>query len=503
MQSYLYKPEKIRISNLSRKDFCRNSLCPKDYKELLLPKNSRPLIDFINNEDRASSINKGKEIGSALYMKKSKYRFLKTVNVTERVLYDQSSIEYCTKVSNFTPETGDVFIVKDGGGEGLGEVAYYIKNNLFTDFISAGIIDLKLKKEYKWYVLAFLKSQHFKDYVNVNTAQGSTIRHSKMIALDYHVPLPLNNSKKEIKYISYLMRNLLSKEIEIQKRTLKIDHLIENEIVIKKDKPKGYKITKSKISNSSRLDTGLYSQNYISINEAIENYAHGFYCIDLPEIKSGSTPKIRIFNGDNSNYLWVTPTDIRDEGFYNPVEKISMPTDNNIKDDCVLFINRTSKGKKGEFVGIACFYDHSYYGDGHHNQGIYRFSGREKDEQLFIVAFMNCKLMRTLCGCISLGSKMKEMKSKDFSDIKIPLFPDKIKSEISKLYYNNIEGPSNQLELYSYIKLELKRNKSLGIFQLNKEAIELKIKLEKAIYSIIRGKSLSFDLSYKEKLTVL
>lgn len=35
-----------------------------------------------------------------------------------------------------------------------------------------------------------------------------------------------------------------------------------------------------------------------------------------------------------------------------------------------MLINRTSRGGKGEYVGIGTFYDYDAYGDGHHNQGI-------------------------------------------------------------------------------------------------------------------------------------
>ena len=494
MKSYLTQTRCIKVSELSQKDFCKNSLCPKDYKNISLPKISKPLKDFL------SSVNKGKEIGSSLYMKKSKYRFLKTVNITERCLYEQSNVEFCAKVSNFSPLTGNIFIVKDGAGDGLGQVAYYIKNDLFVDFISAGIISVDLKEEHKWYVLAFLKSKHFRDYINVNTAQGSTIRHSKMVALDYQVPFPVKDGNNTEKYLSDLMCNLLDKEKEINIRRIKIDEIIENELNIQESEFKIHRTTKNDLLSHLRMDTGLYSLKYTKINDAIEHYNQGYYSISLDKIKSGSTPKIRIFNGKNSKFLWVTPTNIQDEGFYNPIERISMPTENNIKQDCVLFINRTSKGSKGEFVGITCFYDHSYYGDGHHNQGIYRISDLPRNEQFFIVAFMNSRIMRRLCGCISLGSKMKEMKSKDFSKIKFPKFPNEIKDEISKLYFLTKNEQKTTLNLDSYLSVEMERNKVIGIFQLNKEILELKKKIDNAVHAIIHGDDIAFDFSYRNTL---
>ena len=110
------------------------------------------------------------------------------------------------------------------------------------------------------------------------------------------------------------------------------------------------------------------------------------------------------------------------KGFFAPVDTISTPKAINIKKDCILFINRTSKGKKGEYVGITSFYDFGYYGYGQHNQGLYRIDHLKKDELLFISAFMNSNIMRKLCGNISIGSKMKEMKIIRFCNIKISKF---------------------------------------------------------------------------------
>ena len=77
MKSYIHKPLSIKKSDLfDRKDFCKYSLCPKDYRKLKgTNTNLKVFSDFITKKFR------GKEIGSDAYMKKSNYRFLKTVNL--------------------------------------------------------------------------------------------------------------------------------------------------------------------------------------------------------------------------------------------------------------------------------------------------------------------------------------------------------------------------------------------------------------------------------------
>jgi hypothetical protein len=153
-----------------------------------------------------------------------------------------------------------------------------------------------------------------------------------------------------------------------------------------------------------------------------------------------------------------------------------------------LHINRTSKGKKGEYVGITCFYDISYYGEGQHNQGLYRVEYLSKSEMLFITAFMNSRIMRKICGNISIGSKMKEMKSYDFATLKFPKFDSSLKVKIEELYYNNVD--KQEFDLETYLNKEKVRNRDLGIFQLNAEIIEIKQELESMLNKIITEASI-------------
>lgn len=491
MSSFLIKKSSFKISQISNKDFCKYSLCPKDYKQLPINSNSKDLNGFIIEQF------KGLEIGSDSYMKKSKYRFLKTVNTSSNFLYNQTSIEFCKPSKATKPKDGSFLIVKDGAGSGLGEVALYIQHSDFNDYISAGLIGVSAKEKVKWYLFALLKSQHFKDYVNVNTAQGSTIRHSKLIALQYKVPFPSfkNHNQPDLieKYVSIITQNIIDKEQQIEKRQNLIDDLIYSELLENQKSSFKYNLPKkSDLLNHKRIDSGLYTKKYKKENHLIESYKKGYFQIPVDKFKSGSTPRIRIFNGTKFKYQWVTPTNITDEGFFAPVDTISTPKVNNLNKDCILFINRTSKGKKGEYVGITCFYDFGYYGLGQHNQGLYRIDHLKKDELLFISAFMNSKIMRMLCGNISIGSKMKEMKSYDFATLKYPNFENELKQKIKNLYY--FEKPKTEYELNSYLVKEKNRNKEIGIFQLNTEIIELKDKLKEIIDKIINEQSIKIEL---------
>lgn len=489
--SYITKPKSIKHSDFHSH---RSSLCPKDYRKLLTTNSeAKKLSTLLKN------CFQGQEIGSEAYLRNSKFRFLKTVNITESFTIDETSIEFCLPLNTKKPKQGNILIVKDGAGNGLGEVCYYnLENKDATDSISAGVLSIDVKKEFRFYVLGILKTQHFKDFVNLNTPEGSTIRHSKKIAIDYYVPFPSikhnNESEKIIDYVSLIVQNIIHKEEEVKKRLSQINNAIVDELMNNQKGISNNMITRiSEIKNNSlRFDAGMYSNEYKQYRNLISNYSNGFFNIPLDNLKSGSTPDIRIFS-TKAMLKWVTPTDIKDEGFFAPTVNISMPTSNNLSENAVLFINRTSKGKKGEYVGIACYYDHSYYGDGHHNQGIYRVDKYSEQKKQFIVAFMNATIMRKICGYTSQGTKMKEMKMNNFSELIFPEFPDKKLKEISTKYFNNYPANSD-LKLENYLPKEKTRNSKLGIFQLNLEIQKMKEKLVSIVDKIIKEEPIKIEL---------
>lgn len=394
---------------------------------------------------------------------------------------------------------GDVIVSRNAS---LGKISLIDKE--FNGILNGGISFLRLTDKYKYYLIALFILDYGKDYLTVLTSGGGTQKNAKrQNLLDVKIPFPTYNNHKTptliTEYISLIAQNIINKEQQISIKQSEINNLIYSELKSNSKSKYTYRSPrKSDLLTLKRIDTGLFTEKYRKENYLIEDYVNGFFQIDISNFKSGSTPEIRVFNGKKSILKWVTPTDISDEGFYMPTEKISMSQVNNINNDCVLFINRTSKGSRGEFVGITSFYDFNYYGKGHHNQGIYRIENMQKNEMLFISAFMNSTIMRKICGSISIGSKMKEMKSNDFSSLKFPNLPKEVKTQIIELYYNDIKKiKANKLEidLNTYKKSEELRNNDLGIFQLNTEIIELKRELKYLISCIINDTPI--DIKFK------
>ncbi len=481
---YFIKPQNITVSQIRNK----LSFSSGDYRILELDNSNIKVLKSLVKKEL-----KGCPTNSKYFVKKSQFRFLKTNNISEKYLLDESIIEYSKPILKSHPEKGDILIAKDGAGEGLGECVYYNKHNKNNDTICGEILGLTIKDD-KYYVLGMLKSQHFKDYVDLNTRKGSTLRHSKKVSLSYSICFPTKTNYKNpdliTEFVSSIVQNIIDKEEKISQKYDQINFLIQRELHSNQLKNNFiYHLPKlSDIRPHYRFDSGLYSKEFKEIYHIIINYRGGSSFLPKHELKGGNTPEKRIIR-DNGKYTWITPTDITNYGCIQNTPKLNCHHPN-IKEDCVIFINRTSKGKKGEYVGIAMFYDFNKFGMGHHNQGCYRLEKRTTMDKLFVTCFFNSSLIRKLCGSITIGSKMKEMKKEDFIKVPIPIFPDKIKQGITLLYYNSIpENPS--VNVIDYLSKEKKRNEKLGIFQLNSDLLLLKQKLASLLDKIIRNEPIN------------
>ncbi|MGB9643505.1 MAG: restriction endonuclease subunit S, partial [Candidatus Ratteibacteria bacterium] len=190
-----------------------------------------------------------------------------------------------------------------------------------------------------------------------------------------------------------------------------------------------------------------------------------------------------------------TPTHCSDYGTLIE-ERINLQGKNNINEDCILLINRTSKGGIGEYVGIAGFYNYSEFGKGHHNQGMYRVIDYSKDQLMFMLCFLNCSLMRKYCAGLSVGSKMKELKTEHFLQIPFPNFSIDKQKEIALLYHNpNSNYQTDAFTLDNFLEQDNAFNETAGIYELDKTAKQLKEILNKAIDDIANNREVNINFN--------
>lgn len=488
--NYIRTPESISIKSIEEKGF---SLSSSQYMDLIMPnKNYKLVRDFLYRPLRRSDL--GIEVGSTNYISQSPFYFLRT-----RALQSHSFLPEITSESALPIkpkvfvkqhlEEGDLLISKDSN---IGEIIILDKD--YPNFMSSGAIYKLPVNEHKYYLLAFIKHQIFREQLDFMVPKGATIRHAKTLFLDCKIPIPNQNIEKTIKFVEVLTQAIINKEKLIKERHQNILHLIKKELLENQNTCKEFQFnfpTISEIEEVGRLDTGIYSNTFKEIQSKIKNYIKGYFHINEGNIKSGSTPIIRYINNDKTlKYKWVTPTHCSNFGYIQYNERINIKIKNNINTNCILLINRG----KGIDCGKTAYYNYIDYGKGHHNQGMYRVFGYENYQLLFMMSFLNTPFMREYCEALSVGSKMKELKIEHFLQIPFPNFPIEKQKEIAKLYHNEqaIYDTKNYT-LDNFIEKDNLFNKIAGIYELDKTAKQLKEKLNQVIDDIANDKSVKIS----------
>jgi len=489
--SYIRTLESISIKSIEEKEF---TLSSSQYMDLIIPNKNYKLVgDFLSRPLKRNDL--GVEVGSLNYISQSPFYFLRTKALQSYSFLPEITFESALPVmpSVFVKQNlkeGDLLISKDSN---IGEIVILDKD--YPNFMTSGAIYKLSVIENKYYLLAFIKHQIFREQLDFMVPKGATIRHAKTIFLDCKIPIPNKNQDNTIKYIEVLTQAIINKEKLIKERHNNILEKIENEL---KQNQKSTQFEFEfprigKIEFSNRLDTGIYSKQFKEIDFLIKNYKSGYFFLDKNNLKSGSTPDTRFIGDiDKLKYRWVTPTHCSDNGLIFIDEGINLKGNNNINESCILLVNRG----QGEDCGKASFYNFCDYNKGHHNQGMYRFSLCNKNNLLFILCFLNTELMRKYCSKLSLGSKMKELKMEHFLQIPFPNFPEEKQEEIVKLYQNNdVEYKLEDWSLDNFLTNDNIFNKIAGIYELAKTAKQLKAKLNLAIDNIVNDKPVKIDFN--------
>ena len=491
MKSYISQVSTINRNSFNNRNF---SLSGKDYRQLKVSKNNKPLSGYIKKSYQ------GKEIGSASYMKHSKYRFLKTTNLTDSFGLSEESIEYCRPENIAHPQFGDILIAKDGGGEGLGESAIYnLENRDKTDSVSAGVLGMRVSGEDRYYLLGLIKSQHFKNFVDLNTPQGSTIRHSKKVSLLYPVPLPQNSEIQKL--ISIITQNILDKEGQIKLKNKKIDELIENEL---KENQKSntfeYQLPRIfELKKELRVDTGLYEQEFKKNDFLISNYCDGYqnifdlgFTVSRGQNLQISSIGLSIYSEDKKDNFYTL---ILSKYFKNRVfEKVSYLGSGRklktIKKGDIIFSCRGEMGRSVIFPEqpskMITNIDNVHISS----------KSSSLNEKIYLFCFFGyLKKVNILDSIACTGSGAPSFTQYQFEKLKIPNFPNLRQKEIVKEYYNPIEKNS-ELNFENYLEKERVRNTEAGIFQLNMELFSLREKLEDLVDKIVREERIDISLKY-------
>lgn len=475
----------VKKNYFDKEDILNNlfSLSPSDYRNIEIKECNKEIIEYID------SYQIGYEIGSDFYINDSKIRFLKTNNISTSMLLDDSRVEYCIPNNKAViPSDESILLVKDGGTGGLGEVCLYKKNKNFKDFISSGIIELKIEDtELRYYILGVLKSNHFKEFIDNKTFGGSTIRHSKLVSLSYK--LPMSDNKEVYKLISLITQNLVDKELKIQEKNNEINRIIKDELERHSHPCLNTPYSSEILENNFRFDSGLYSQEYKSIQESIMSYDGGYFDL-LDEYRAKRGQNLQVSNIGLSIY-----TEKKKENFYRLITNVEFTEDRTIstfrylgnKKKLTLIPKNCIMLSADGSVGRCIYVDDL----GKTITNIHPWILTQKKDETPVYQNVYTAMFLGYLRKVGFYEKIQDksngggIKVPHLQNwIKIPKFPKLLQKNIAMLYHNKLER-SIDLSLENYFEKEKERNSILGILQLNMEVFELKDKIEELVRKIV------------------
>ncbi len=111
----------------------------------------------------------------------------------------------------------------------IGEIVILDKD--YPNYMLSGALYKLPVSEKKYYLLAFVKHNIFREQLDFMVPKGATIRHAKTMFLDCKIPMPNHNAENTIKFVELITQAIINKERLIKERHSVIIELIEKELL--------------------------------------------------------------------------------------------------------------------------------------------------------------------------------------------------------------------------------------------------------------------------------
>ncbi len=496
MKKYIDVPQYTTLNNIQENSFTFSATQYKTFN--IKNKNKLKVKDFLSRDLIRKDLGIG--IGSESYVDNSDYYFMKTA-----ALQEDSNLIDINKESmqpiipkNFVKmelKKGDVLISKDSN---VGEIAI-LEKDYPNIMLCGGIYRLPIK-EHKYYLLAFMKNDIFRQQIDFLVPRGSTIRHGKTKFLECFIPIPNYNKEETIKYVELLMQAIIDKETIIREKHKKILEEIEKELK-NNQLDNTFKYESPKINNiikHQRLDTSLYSKEFEYNNFIVKNYKYGYVSLTdrgYRGIRGTSLENNFIKSRIDSDeyiegfYELIIPTNISEFGYVKKSSYIGTPVElKTIKKGDIIF-GGEGFGKGRTFVVCE---DVKNIATNYHGIRIIN-ANNDIIDSIFIRCFLAYWREKGMIDRIGVGGSGGHCAPSYFHLIVTPKFPDNEKNNIVKLYYNNIKYNSDDLNLSNFLENDHKYNLNAGIYELDRSIKKMKKQLNKVIEKIANDEEVLID----------
>lgn len=476
-------PMEVKFGELKK----TGSLSPNNYKKLaIINPNQNKIAKYL---DAKIPYIKGIEPGRGAYVKKSEQAFLRNSCIDNiRFSADKEKYIYLNPnyYSDFMLHNEDVLFCTDAN---IGDCCLFISDNEKVIF-SSGMIKLNFREsKYKYYVMAFMRDDYFREQLNARTPKGATIKHSGDAFLECLIPICPEDWVYTL--IGNLVKNIAYAEHICNSKIRMTEKIIKEEIILKE-----YEYVNPTIKvlkDKARLDSGIYSDSVFQWKKNVENYKYGYSNLHGFGFKTQRGPSLQKrdlgrsiqTNKFRKGYnILIYPSDISSSGY---IEKVAYLGTRNpiwfLGEKYILFASEGTIGK----TFIVC--DNSMrFTTNIHGTMIYPLNMQTSIEKvIFLGLYLNYLRSDDVLVKMSVGANGGSFAVGYWDNIIIPNVSDEFMGKLAVMYNNDAE-----LNPAFFDKKELQ---VAGVYQLNNFLIRCKALLE-VICGDLKGNKLKEELEY-------
>lgn len=498
--SYVKTPTAISFAHIVEKDF---TLSSSQYMDLVIPNGNFLYVrDFLSRPLQREDL--GVEVGSLNYIGKSTHYFLRTKALQQHSFLPEITSETALPImpNSFVKmdlKKGDLIISKDSN---IGEVVMLDED--YPNFMLSGALYKLPVGNKKYYLLAFIKHNIFREQLDFMVPKGATIRHAKTMFLDCKIPIPSYNVEETIQFIELLTQAIIHKEQLIKQRHKAILQFIETELLSNQGTGE-FKFelpTIIEIENIGRLDTNLYREHFKQVVFQIKNYSNGYQTIQELGFSLSRGQNLQVSNiGDSiyskrkhkNFYTLMLPKFLSKYGTVDKIEYLGNPNTLKTlqKGDLIFGAEGFEKGRS-----VVIIEEQDRVITNIHGITIQQ-KGHDVNKAIFVKCCLDYLRSKGLIDLYAVGGNGGSLAQKYWDIIPFPKFDKPKQDEIALLYHNPTSNyDTDTFTLESFLEQDNAFNQKAGIYELDKTAKQLKGILNKAIDHIVNDKEVDIRFDW-------
>jgi hypothetical protein len=461
----LLLPNEIKISEIKE----NKSLSPNNYKKLLIKNQNCKKVSYYLSDDKPYY--KGMEPGSNSYVSNSSQIFLRNSCINNMQFSVDKTKYICLNPKYYSESTvfdGDVLFCTDAN---IGDCSLFISDKESIIF-SSGIVRLNFKEnKFKYYVMAFMHDDYFREQLNSKTPKGATIKHSGDLFLECFIP----DAPQEwiFTLMESLIKNIAYSEYYSGKKLRSTEQLINEEIMSKNVDYSNPSIKELKYKK--RLDSGIYSEKVFYWRENIKCYKNGYFNLDKYgfELKRGPNlakrdlgRSIQTEEYHHGYNVLIYPSDISSSGYINKVSYLGAKNPIwFLGERDILFAAEGTVGKTFAICDNTMHFTTNFHGT------IIRPKSTQisLSKSIYLALYLNFLRYKGILECMSVGANGGSFAVGYWNNILIPNVEEKFMDRLTEIYNKDVK--------LNPIKHDKKLLSNAGIYQLNSFIIKCKVLL--------------------------